>query len=106
MNRLQERLAQAGRELGIRVIIGCEVEIDPRRRVVVDALLPQLGGPKGMVVVHDAQDIRSVANELTKLGYGYSVMSEPSDEYDLEVYIEVFKDWGWAVEEAKPDWME
>jgi hypothetical protein len=61
-----------------------------------------------MIVVDRFDEIRGNHSELVKAGYGYSVLSNlsPSEDYDLDTYIEMFSDWGWAsCNERRPDWM-
>ena len=109
MNRLQEYLARAGNDLGIQVIAPFEITVGAGKRLLAEALLPQLGASKGMLVVRSYDDIQNISNEVTKLGYGYSVLDEPlpNEDYDLESYEEMFTDWGWASEsKTRPDWMQ
>ncbi len=61
-----------------------------------------------MIVVNKYDELRGMASELTSMGYGYSVLDDPlpSEDYDLEIHVEMFSDWGWGnVNERKPDWM-
>jgi hypothetical protein len=107
VNRLQEYLLRAGRELGIRVIVPFELELDSGT-LSADALLPDLGNPKGTIVSHTYEDLHPFGNELGKLGYGVSVygVPPPTEEYDVESYKEMFKEWGWASDEKRrPEWM-
>ena len=77
-------------------------------RINAQALLPQLGGPKGMIVLNRYDDLCDTPSELPRIGYGYSFLDEPLplEDYHLESYVEMFSDWGWdKVNERKPDWM-
>ncbi len=61
-----------------------------------------------MIIVNHYDDLLGIASELPRLGYGYSVLDEPlpSEDFDLESYVEMFSHWGWGVSnEGKPDWM-
>ena len=109
MNKLQAYLVRAGNELGIQVIAPFELKLESGARLCAEALLPQLGAPKGTVVIQSYDEIRHIADELKKLGYTFSSFGEPlpNEDYDVEGYMEMFRDWGWASdEERKPDWME
>lgn len=108
MDRMQDYLIRAGEELGIRVIVPFELLMDSGRLLSADALLPDLGAPKGTIVLRSSDEVSRVAAELEKLGYTYSVFGEPlpGEEYDVDSYKEMFSDWGWAAEsERKPRWM-
>ncbi len=72
------------------------------------ALLPQLGASKGMIVVNHYDDLRGISSELQCMGYGYSVLDEPliSEQFDLESFVEMFSEWGWGnSNEMQPGWM-
>lgn len=109
MNKLQEFLRRAGTDLGIQVIAPFELTLGNGRKLLVEALLPELGASKGMIVVRMYDDLREISDELVRLGYGYSVLDEPlpNEDYDVETYVELFRDWGWGAEnERRPGWME
>jgi hypothetical protein len=72
------------------------------------ALIPQLGAEKGMIVVNRLDELGGVESELVNTGYGYSVLDEisPLEDYKLDSYVGMFSDWGWGLrEEEKPAWM-
>lgn len=75
--------------------------------IAAKALIPQLGSRKGMIIVSNFADLCGRANALIDMGFGYSVLDEPraDEEYDLDSHIEMFSEWGWASEEAKPEWL-
>ena len=109
MTRLQSALQHASEDLGLKVVIPFILNLRQGVQINAQALLPQLGAPKGMIVVSRYDDLHGMANELVNDGYGYSVLDDPSptDDYDLDSYIEMFSDWGWgAINESKPDWMD
>ena len=71
------------------------------------------GGPKGMLIIPDAEYGKSIRDEwleeAVQAGYGFSVMSAPlaGEEYDRDVFIEVLADWGWYGPELdKPSWLD
>jgi hypothetical protein len=96
MNRLQESLARAARELGHRIIAPFELTVDAGRVLVADALFPDLGAPRGMLVVQSYDALRPFLDEFESAGYGYSVIGEPPvrEVFELEGYREMFNDWG------------
>ena len=109
MNRMQEHLLRAGKELGLEVIVPFELTLPSGRKLTAEALLPELGYPKGMIVTQSSDDWGNFSEELGTLGYGISTYGEPppTENFDLEGYVEMFSGWGWRdVNERKPDWMD
>jgi hypothetical protein len=109
MTNLQTSLQRACQELGLTIVAPFLFTVREGIQISARALLPQLGAPKGMIVVNDYDDLRGIASELQSMGYSYSVLADPlhSEEFDLESYVEMFADWGWGnVNERKPDWMD
>lgn len=108
MNRLQEELTRACTQLGLRVELDFVLHMPTGVTLTAAARLPELGAPNGMIVVPRFEDIGNAAESLVASGYGYSVLSEPypGEPFDLESYIEMFSDWGWARgTDEKPGWM-
>ena len=67
-------------------------------------LLPQFGGPKGMLV--DTTYERAIVSVAMNAGYAVSAMGpETRLPVDPDDYIDCLVDWGWAdMTEAAPDW--
>jgi hypothetical protein len=108
MTKLQKSLMRAGRDLGLRGQAPYRLDLPSGGEILAQALLPELGAPNGMLVVISLSDLGGMADHLLKAGYGYSVMDEPlpQETYDLDSFIEVFTDWGWAADAStKPEWM-
>ena len=108
MSSLQEELRRACNELSIQVVMPFELSLPSGRKIMADALVPQLGAVNGMLVVREFDEVSGATNELIELGYGFSVMDEPEslESYDLGSWMEIFKDWSWTAEASKkPDWM-
>lgn len=110
MNRMQEWLARAAKELGLRVEIGRIVILASGRPVVSQALFPDLSCPLGNLVFRsDETPDASTRRELSERGFGISTFSEPRAEgvFDLDSYAEMFAEWGWTGNAAaKPTWMD
>lgn len=107
MNRLLTTLERACKELELSIVAPFSLKISNIELRAV-ALLPQLGGPKGMIILGNNNEYPDFGVEILKLGYSYSTLDEPlsGEIFDLEVYIEMFSDWGWGWAEAsKPAWM-
>ncbi|MGB4068764.1 MAG: hypothetical protein WBK08_12105 [Nitrospira sp.] len=107
MTQLQTRLRDVCRQLGIRIIVPFKLELIGGHTILAQALLPQLGSAQGMIIVTSISDLSGKENELVEMGFGYSVLDEPSSDIDYRVdgCIRMFSDWGWASDEAKPDWL-
>lgn len=77
-------------------------------QIEASALLPDFGGPRGMLIFYSFEKIKEIHRRLTKNGFGYSVLSAPEDpsEIDEEAVIEMLRDWGWySISELKPGWL-
>jgi hypothetical protein len=108
MTTLQLALQRACQELGLNFVVSYTLVLRQDTQIQTQALLPQLGAPKGMTVVSHHSDLRGMANEIVNSGYGYTVLDDPlpTEEFDLEEYKEMFADWGWGVtNEQAPDWI-
>lgn len=106
MTNLQAELRKACRELQLRIVVPFNLKIDDKD-VHAQALVPELGGRNGMIVVTRFDELQGLGPKLLELGYGYTVLEEPfaDEEFDLTSYAEMFSDWGWGAEGKRPDWM-
>ncbi len=94
--------------LGVRVVAPHEVVLSGGQTIVVPVFVPRFGGTRGMLIVSNVETIASHADELGKIGYGISVMSEPAigSPVDIESLKEVLADWTWCGPKAeRPDWL-
>jgi len=110
MTRMQEFLARAAEELGLRVEIGYVVTLSDGRKLMSQALLPDLGNPLGTLVFDSPRIVDSSARkDIRSQGYGMSTFSQPlpTQTFDVESYARMFAEWGWAGSDAdKPGWMD
>jgi hypothetical protein len=61
-----------------------------------------------MLLFRTYDEVRDSAQALLDMGYGYSVIDEPlpDEEFYLESFQEMFRDWGWSGKSGgKPAWM-
>lgn len=108
MTNIKECFARACKSLDLEVDPYHVVELEPGKSISSEVYIPNLGGPRGMLIFRSFQDMQGFDDELIEAGYGYSVMSEPTteEEYSPQSLIEVFLDWGWSGDEgSKPAWM-
>jgi hypothetical protein len=98
MTRLQEWLKVAGSAAGIPVKAPFSVALPSGASVEAAALIVGIGSPRGMIVVTSFDQIRDHVQELVTTGYGYTTLSEPSqnESLDIESFKEMFRDWGWS----------
>ncbi len=65
----------------------------------IDALLlvKNVGGDKGMLIINNFNIVKNHIDELIQLGYGFSVLEEPSKNelYNKDEYAELLYEWGW-----------
>lgn len=109
MNRMQEWLMHAAKELGIRIIVGHVVQLPNGSLFPTQALFPDLGGELGMIVLASANSYDSeIRHALVEKGFSISTFSSPlpNEEFDLDNYQEMFSEWGWTGDDnLKPKWM-
>lgn len=108
-NQMQEWLERAARKLGVKVLVGYIVKMPGGRNVTSQALFPNFGGEAGMLVFDSGDAIDGdIRRELITRGYSSSTFSAPlpNEAFDLNDYIDMFKDWGWVGgDHGKPTWM-
>jgi hypothetical protein len=108
MMNLTESLSKACSALGLRIELGFRFSVPSGRELLAVARIADLGAPNGMLVFLSYDEIQEWTPALLKAGYGYSVMDEPrvDEEFDLESYQDMFRDWGWSGElRARPNWI-
>lgn len=105
MDDLQARLVRAANALGLRIEAPWTVELRDGRTLSVQVFLPDLGGPKGMLVA--SSDVFTSLPEHLLDEHGWSVLSEPTTDadYTTEGCAEMFTEWGWSAASPKPAWM-
>lgn len=105
MNNLIELWKIAERDLFLNVNYNSDIKLKCKT-LKVDVLLNNFGSKKGMIVISDYKKIKSDINELSEMGFGYSVLSSSNVNYDRDSFIEMLSDWGWfGSEEDRPDWV-
>jgi hypothetical protein len=94
--------------LDVRVELGFRLTLPGSRELVTVARVTDLGGRNGMLLFKSFNEVKRYAQELVDLGYGYAVVDEPrpDEEFELESFEEMFRDWGWTgAFGQKPKWM-
>ena len=108
MTRLQSDLKRVCDQLGLRIVNPFKLAFAGGDEISAQALLPQLGAPRGTIIVTSFSELKGKEEELVEMGFGYSVLDEPWSDvgYEVEGCIEMFSEWGWgSTEEEKPSWM-
>jgi hypothetical protein len=98
---------EASRSLGFDAVSPFTAVLPDGAAIVADVLLPQFGGPKGMLILRDYGLVAKNEEALVAAGFGYSVLSEHTrPQRDWSVYAEVLGDWGWyGSPEDTPHWL-
>ena len=110
MNRMQQWLARAAEELGVRIVVGYVVHFPDGTAFPTQALFPDLGGARG-ILVHDSADTLDAPTRRALMDQGFSASEffapSPDEEFDIGSYAEMFADWGWTSDDKpKPTWMD
>lgn len=108
MTRLQSDFKRVCSELGLRIEVPFHLKLGDGCEITAQALLPQLGAPRGTIIVTSFSELKGKEEELVELGFGYSVLDEPWSDvgYEVEGCVEMFSEWGWgSTGEKKPVWM-
>lgn len=102
---------ETGRDdLGLDIVVPYHVGLGNNVTVRAEFLVRNFGAENGTLVFTDTDAVWPHRKELLCLGYGYSVLDEPTDvpneRYDRELFIEMLSEWGWTGREGdKPDWV-
>jgi hypothetical protein len=108
MNKMQEWLARAAGDLGVRIVVGYTAQLSGQKHITAQALFPDFGNRLGTLVFCSDQIIsRSDERELVNKGYAISAFSEPlpNEKFDLDSYREMLSDWGWTSNGTRPKWL-
>lgn len=107
MTRMVEWLERAAESLGLTVERDYEVHLPGHEAVRAAARVLYLGGPMGMLVFEHYDEAKRLADRLVDAGFGYTILDDPrvDEVFDLQSYMEMAADWGWAgPSDLKPAW--
>ena len=92
---LQKHWVYIAKKRGLTVDVPYSVHLSDGKSLTVEVRLQNYGAKKGMLIVSSYALIDGKTDELIKMGYGYSCMSEPSDDNieSDEGLDDVLKDW-------------
>ena len=94
---------EAGAQLQIRVIAPFGLALPDGSTVMVEAFLPDFGGPRGMVVLSFEDDVRAERTAATELYR--SLLGNAYRRFDEALFRETLDDWGWFGDDAtRPAW--
>jgi hypothetical protein len=109
MSRLAMEIWRACADLGLTVDLGYVLALNGEQGIKAVARITNVGAPNGMLIFSSYDEVRGQKDKLLDAGYGFSVLDEPesSEEYDVESFKSIFRDWGWAGPIGKkPAWMQ
>jgi len=97
MTKLADWFVKVGAYYGLPVEVDFVLHLSDVRQLNSVIRVSGVGGEKGMLIFSDHEAIRADPAELLAMGFGYSVMGEPSfgETFDLASFEDVFADWGW-----------
>src|SRR5690349_2085674 len=92
-------------DLGIQIHAPHEVKVGGRATIRAKLLVRHFGAARGMLVVGDEAEVAAHADQLQRMGYGYSVFLDNAT-YTRRGFIRILRDWGWTgPEAARPAWL-
>ena len=110
MTKLEQLWNLAKDDLGLDIEAHFSLVL-PIKNITItsELLLKNFGVKKGMLIFTRVQDLQGLGKEIVQEGYGYSVLSEPSQTrtYKRDEFITLLSDWGWSgPPEKRPSWMK
>jgi len=110
MTKLEQLWNMAKDDLGLDIEISFPLVL-PKKNITItsELLLKNFGAERGMLVFTRSQELQGSGEEIVQEGYGYSVLSEPSQTrtYKKDEFIALLSDWGWSgPPEKKPTWIK
>ncbi len=87
---------RAAADLEIEVTVPFELVLADETRLHADALVRDFGADRGMLIVSSSAEVSRHRKELERLGFGFSTMADPTDDYGRWDCIAVLRDWGWT----------
>ena len=110
MSRLQTAWLTAAEELDLDVVIPYELKTKTFS-LTAQVLLKNFGGKQGTLIVSDFGIIEPFRDQVIKLGYGFSTLTEPDRDWpftgeEKEAFIEMIAEWGWTGDpDEEPEWL-
>ena len=97
MTKLQHELVMACNSLNLEIILDYKFELPLSKSVIGVAFIPNLGDVNGILILTKYDS--TITKELIKSGCAYSILEELGSEsvYDLDLYKEMFIDWGYKL---------
>jgi hypothetical protein len=108
MKRLESDILRACAELDLSVEFHVLIMFENERPLQALAKIATVGAAKGMLVFLSYETIRNSTEKLLDAGFGFTILDEPAseEEFDLESFKTMIRDWGWAgPPDKKPGWM-
>jgi hypothetical protein len=108
---LARRWSCVAARLDLRVATDVEVKLASGVVVAAVVHLRDFGGPFGILLFTEAEQVMRVSEELVRTGYAFSVLSPPpegdvDDPANDPSLFEMLRDWGWAGQPIDmPTWM-
>jgi hypothetical protein len=109
MSRLQTAWRIAAKDLGLDIVVPYELKTKTFS-LTAEVLLKNFGGTQGILIVSDYAIIKPFRDQVIKLGYGFSTLTEPDRDWpftgeEKEAFIEMVSEWGWCGPGKAPSWL-
>src|SRR5450631_4458182 len=109
MSRLQTAWRTAAKDLGLDIVVPFILKAETFS-ITTELLLKHFGAEKGMLIVSDYNIIKPHHEKIIQLGYGYSTLTEPDQDWpftaeEKEAFIEMLSEWGWFGPGKAPTWL-
>lgn len=99
----------AAQKLGFEIEAPYRLTLPSGHSIDAVVLVRGFGDRIGMLVIDDYRSVEQYQDEIIALGYGYSVMGEPSEASinDPTGMTDVLRDWDWfGPDEERPSWLD
>lgn len=109
-SKLIEKWEAARDDLGLDIVAPYDAYLKNDTKLRAKLLVKNFGARNGTLVFTDLDLVWPHRDELSKLGYGYSVLDEPTSKtdeaYDRDLFIDMLSEWEWLGDEAsRPNWL-
>ena len=102
-NEIAAAWREAGSRLGVRVFAPRSIELTDGTTLIVEASVPDFGGPYGAVAVTLADTER--CERATRSNYFVSGLASEYRRFNLELFRDTLNDWQWfGTPDARPPW--
>ncbi len=107
-NRLVKMWQTAAIDLKLEIETPFTLLLSSGEEVKGEILLKNFGATNGMIIIMQYDIVSPFIEEIVSMGYGFSVLDEPSEkeQYLQKDFVEILRDWDWHGEKCnRPTWL-